>query len=41
MTWVPRAQNDFGQRANALDVNLGQSVVSAAKPRFNALVETA
>ena len=41
MTWVPRAQNDFGERANALDVNLGQSVVWLVKPRFNALVETA
>ena len=39
-TWVPRAQDQFHQRANSLGANLGQSVVWLIKPRFNALVET-
>ncbi len=39
-TWIPRAQNDLHQRANALDINLGQSFVWLVKPRFNALLET-
>ena len=39
-TWVPRAQNDLGQRANSLGFNLGQSTVWLIRPRFNALVET-
>jgi hypothetical protein len=39
-TWVPRAQDQFHQRAASLGANLGQSVVWTASPRFNALVET-
>jgi len=39
-TWVPRAQDQFHQRASSLGANLGQSVVWLVKPRFNALVET-
>jgi hypothetical protein len=39
-TWVPRAQNNLGQRADSLGVNLGQSIVWLASNRFNALVET-
>ncbi len=39
-TWVPRAQNEFGQTARSLGANLGQSVVWLINPRFNALVET-
>ena len=39
-TWAPHAKNDLGNRAGIVGVNLGQSVVWLAKPRFNALVET-
>ena len=39
-TWVPRAQNEFHQRARSLGPNLGQSFVWLVNPRFNALVET-
>ncbi len=39
-TWIPRAQNQYHQRATSLGANLGQSVVWTVSPRFNALVET-
>ena len=39
-TWAPHAKNDLGLRAGTVGVNLGQSVVWLATPRFNALVET-
>ena len=39
-TWVPRAQDQYHQRATSLGANLGQSVVWNVNPRFNALVET-
>lgn len=39
-TWIPRAQNQFGERASANGYNLGQSFIWLAKPRFNVLVET-
>jgi Putative MetA-pathway of phenol degradation len=39
-TWAPRAKNDDGMRAGTIGVNLGQSIVWLAKPRFNVLVET-
>lgn len=39
-TWVPRAQDQYHQRATSLGANLGQSLVWTVNPRFNALVET-
>lgn len=40
VTWTPRAQNQFGDRASTNGYDLGQSLVWLAKPRFNVLVET-
>lgn len=39
-TWAPKAKNELGNHAGTVGVNLGQSIVWLAKPRFNALVET-
>jgi hypothetical protein len=40
VTWVPRAQDQFGRTAASLGANLGQSFVWLLNPRVNALVET-
>jgi hypothetical protein len=40
-TWAPHARNDAGAKAGAVNVNLGHSIVWLARPRFNALLETA
>jgi hypothetical protein len=40
MTIVPRAQNAQGDRAGAIGVNAGQSIIWQAHPRFNVLLET-
>jgi hypothetical protein len=39
-TVVPRARNEFGDRATATGYNLGQSFIWLAKPRFNVMLET-
>lgn len=39
-TLVPRARNEFGDRAFANGWNLGQSVIWLAHPRFNVMLET-
>lgn len=39
-TFVPRAQNELGDRAATHGYNLGQSFVWLIHPRFNALLET-
>ena len=39
-TWVPRAQDQFHQRASSLGANLGQSFVWLINPRVNTLLET-
>ncbi|MEJ7849507.1 MAG: transporter [Pyrinomonadaceae bacterium] len=38
-TFTPRAKNVLGERARAVDYNLGQSIVWLTAPRFNVLVE--
>lgn len=40
-TFIPRARNVLGERANVKGVNLGQSTVWLAKKNFNVLFETA
>jgi len=39
ITFTPQAKNIFNERAQAVDFNLGQSVVWLAAARFNVLVE--
>jgi hypothetical protein len=39
-TWLPRARDAAGDRALATGVNLGQSFIWLAKPRFNLMFET-
>jgi hypothetical protein len=39
-TIIPRARNEFGDRALATGYNLGQSFIWLAKPRFNVMLET-
>jgi hypothetical protein len=39
-TWIPGARNELGETAGTVGVNLGQSMVWLASPRFNFLVET-
>lgn len=39
-TFLPRAQNDIGERTFSSGYNLGQSVIWLAHPRFNAMLET-
>ena len=39
LTWIPRAHDTAGDHARSLNVNLGQSTVWLASPRFNVLVE--
>lgn len=39
-TWVPRARNEFGERAGLAGYNLGQSFIWLAHPRFNVMLET-
>lgn len=40
-TWVPRARNEFGERAGTVGYNLGQSFIWLARPNFNVMLETA
>ena len=39
-TWVPRAKNEFGDRAGLAGYNVGQSFIWLAHPRFNVMLET-
>jgi len=39
-TWIPRAEDELGDRAALTGYNLGQSFVYLAKPRFNLMLET-
>jgi hypothetical protein len=39
-TWAPHTENDLGQFAGTVGVNLGQSMIWLAKPNFNVMLET-
>jgi hypothetical protein len=39
-TIIPRAKNEFDERARAIGYNLGQSFIWLAHPRFNVMLET-
>jgi hypothetical protein len=39
-TFTPNARNDAGDRARTTGVNLGQSFIWLARPRFNVMLET-
>jgi hypothetical protein len=39
-TWAPHTENDLGQQAGTVGVNLGQSMIWLAKPNFNVMLET-
>lgn len=39
-TWIPRMQNELGQRADGNGYNFGQSTIFLATQRFNVMLET-
>jgi hypothetical protein len=39
-TWAPHTENNLGQTAGTVGVNLGQSMIWLAKPNFNVMLET-